>query len=143
MQTFLPYPDFSRSVACLDYRRLGKQRVECLQILRALEDSTYGWQNHPAVRMWRGFSGSLAEYAQTVCREWISRGYKDTCLEKLTRYASKTIINPEWLGDRAFHSSHRAALLAKDPLYYERFGWKEKPKIDYRWPTSTRDLKRN
>ena len=28
MQTFLPYPDFKQSAACLDYSRLGKQRVE-------------------------------------------------------------------------------------------------------------------
>ena len=35
MQTFLPYPDFARSARCLDNRRLGKQRVESYQILRA------------------------------------------------------------------------------------------------------------
>lgn len=28
MQTFLPYPDFKKSAQCLDYRRLGKQRVD-------------------------------------------------------------------------------------------------------------------
>jgi len=34
MQTFLPYPDFAASSAVLDDRRLGKQRVEALQIVR-------------------------------------------------------------------------------------------------------------
>ena len=34
MQTFLPYPDFARSAAVLDRQRLGKQRVEVLQILK-------------------------------------------------------------------------------------------------------------
>ena len=33
MQTFLPYPDFVKSALVLDYRRLGKQRVEARQIL--------------------------------------------------------------------------------------------------------------
>jgi len=33
MQTFLPYPDLRDSVACLDNKRLGKQRVEAMQIL--------------------------------------------------------------------------------------------------------------
>ncbi|WP_407659745.1 pyrimidine dimer DNA glycosylase/endonuclease V, partial [Kineococcus indalonis] len=35
MQTFLPYPGFARSAAVLDAPRLGKQRVETLQVLRA------------------------------------------------------------------------------------------------------------
>lgn len=37
MQTFLPYPDFSASARVLDDKRLGKQRVECLQILNAMQ----------------------------------------------------------------------------------------------------------
>lgn len=40
MQTFLPFADFSKSAACLDDKRLGKQRVECLQILKALQPPT-------------------------------------------------------------------------------------------------------
>lgn len=35
MQTFLPFPSFRDSAECLDYRRLGKQRVETLQLLKA------------------------------------------------------------------------------------------------------------
>src|SRR4030042_2517495 len=37
MQTFLPYPDFKKSLQALDYRRLGKQRVEAYQIIRILK----------------------------------------------------------------------------------------------------------
>ena len=55
MQTFLPYPDLRASCVVLDDRRLGKQRVETFQILRALTWPEYAWKNHPAVRMWRGF----------------------------------------------------------------------------------------
>ena len=36
VNTFLPYPDFVKSAKALDYKRLGKQRVEAWQILRAL-----------------------------------------------------------------------------------------------------------
>lgn len=36
MQTFLPYSDFERSAASLDDLRLGKQRVETLQIMQSL-----------------------------------------------------------------------------------------------------------
>ena len=37
MQTFLPFPDFVASARSLDRLRLGKQRVETLQILNALD----------------------------------------------------------------------------------------------------------
>lgn len=56
MQTFLPYSDFRRTARVLDVRRLGKQRVETLQILRALTFDDYGWRNHPAVTMWVGYT---------------------------------------------------------------------------------------
>jgi len=42
MNTFLPYPDFVKSAQCLDYRRLGKQRVEAWQIYLALTKENYG-----------------------------------------------------------------------------------------------------
>ena len=40
MQTFLPYEDFTKTAQCLDYKRLGKQRVEAYQILRILKNIT-------------------------------------------------------------------------------------------------------
>lgn len=46
MQTFLPYPSGRKSAKVLDNRRLGKQRVECLQILALLTD-TYKVQTSP------------------------------------------------------------------------------------------------
>ena len=36
MQTFTPYSDFEESLRALDLKRLGKQRVEVIQIVRAL-----------------------------------------------------------------------------------------------------------
>ena len=57
MQTFMPYPDFVKSVQVLDYRRLGKQRVETYQVLNVLLERTHtkGWRNHPFTRMWSGY----------------------------------------------------------------------------------------
>lgn len=83
MQTFLPYSDFKQSAQCLDNKRLGKQRVEALQILKAITDPSYGWQNHPAVKMWRGYEHALSKYALEICDEWIKRGFKDTCADKI------------------------------------------------------------
>lgn len=132
MQTFLPYSSFAESARVLDYRRLGKQRVECLQIRAALRGDS-GWKNHPAVRMWRGAEATLVEYAVAICDEWISRGYKDTCREKLLAVSPITFASPTWLGNEDFHHSHRANLVRKDPQYYvPLFG--ELPMEPYVWP---------
>ncbi len=50
MQTFLPYVNFHSTARTLDYRRLGKQRVEALQIHNIVSGkrTTGGWINHPA-----------------------------------------------------------------------------------------------
>ena len=52
MQTFLPYKSFVKSAQCLDNKRLGKQRVEAMQILKSIYIEDYGWKNHPATKMW-------------------------------------------------------------------------------------------
>jgi len=135
MQTFLPYPDFARSAACLDNRRLGKQRVEAMQIRDALASLSNGlfpgWGNHPAVLMWQGYELALEDYLASCCVEWISRGFKNTIKHDFIAIT----ITPWWLHDGRFHSAHRAALLAKDPVHYGQFGWTETPAINYWWPT--------
>jgi hypothetical protein len=131
MQTFLPYSSFTESARCLDYKRLGKQRVEAFQLLKAIKDPNYGWQNHPATRMWRGHYWALAKYYNTVLREWIRRGYKNNMKRILIR---GHIVMPTWLGDKTFHESHRANLLRKDFEFYSRYGWDDDPEQPYVWP---------
>ena len=132
MQTFLPYPDFSKTAQVLDYRRLGKQRVEAFQIMKALTLENYGWKNHPAVTMWKGFEACLCDYYNAIVKEWVARCYKKS-MPLVTITDSITV--PCWVGSDLFHSSHRSALLHKDFTYYSQFGWKEEPKLDYFWPT--------
>jgi len=134
MQTFLPFPSFSESAKVLDSRRLGKQRVETFQILRALTDPTYGWQNHPAVKMWRGHVPALALYGLAICSEWRARGFRDSCEAKILPFLSDGCSLPEWLGDEPFHASHRSNLLRKDPQHYGQFNWTETPDLPYLWP---------
>lgn len=134
MQTFVPSPIMTQCPKLLDRQRLGKQRVEVLQILRALSGQTKGWNNHPATRMWKGHQGALAIYGILMCQEWTRRGYKDTCEEKISQYLLGDITVPKWWGGE-IHSSHRAALLAKAPSWYAKFGWAEEPKINYLWPS--------
>ena len=127
MQTFLPLPSFSDSARVLDPRRLGKQRVEAWQVLRVLWGETKGWRHHPTVLQWRGYEGALAEYGRAICLEWVQRGYADTMLDRFPAPGSPPL--PPWLGDPAYHASHRAALLAKDPVWYGQFGWVEAPAV--------------
>lgn len=135
MQTFLPFPSFKESAKCLDVKRLGKQRVETLQILQTL---VYGskWRNHPAVRMWRGYVPALVEYGVAICEEWISRGYKDTCLDKIKAFGCFNNDRPKWLGNEAFHAAHRRILLGKNYNWYSQFNWIELPayKANGKWP---------
>lgn len=144
VQTFLPYPDFAASAAALDDRRLGKQRVEALQILRALTRAGYGWQHHPAVRMWRGHTEACAAYGLAVCREWTRRGLADTVAASIAaevpaargqeELAAAGVL-PPWLGDDRVHRSHRVKLLAKDPERYRPLFDDEVPSdAAYYWP---------
>lgn len=138
MQTFLPYASYQETAQCLDYRRLGKQRVETLQILRALNGDSKGWVNHPATRMWRGHRVHLISYGIAICDEWIRRGYRDTCGAKIlshldAAYRAQEYDMPHWLGYEPLHASHRSNLLRKDPAYYGSFGWRESADMPYVW----------
>ncbi len=147
MQTFLPYPDFVASAEVLDDRRLGKQRVETFQVLRALTWPTYGWKNHPATRMWRGFLPALVAYGLATCDAWERRGHADGTRASLLEFTGGRVPHwhdlhrqgqlPPWLGLDAFHVSHRSALVRKDPAFYrERFP--DVPDdLPYVWPTAT------
>jgi hypothetical protein len=138
MQTFMPLADFAASAAVLDRQRLGKQRVEVLQILRALAGETQGWRNHPATRMWEGHERALAAYGAQVCAEWRARGYRDTCLGKIAALGAQFPDTgpPPWMGDERFHASHRASLLRKDAEWYGQFGWDDDLELPYWWPVS-------
>jgi hypothetical protein len=138
MQTFLPYPDFSDTARCLDYKRLGKQRVEAWQIYQCLTgQGSLRWKNHPAVRMWDGYENCLLLYGVYICEEWIKRGYKDTMLGRfelclIHKYKDKLKF-PEWLGNDDFHDAMKSNLLRKDKKYYSQFGWKVKENLPYIW----------
>lgn len=148
MQTFLPHSDFEASARALDPRRLGKQRVECLQVVRGLTVPTYGWRHHPAVKMWRGYLEALGRYALTCCEVWVEEGRGDTCATKLRSDLAVAGVGqvrtqaeladaealPPWLGDEAFHRSHRSALVRKDPAFY-RPSFPDVPDdLPYVWP---------
>lgn len=134
MQTFLPLPDFEKSAQVLDYRRLGKQRVEALQLLRATKSDSAGWSKHPAALMWKPWRRALKLYHNVMIQEWIKRGYRNTM--RVIRLSREPIVFPDWFGDPKFHASHRSNLLRKDPEFYGQFGWREPDDLPYIWTSA-------
>lgn len=134
MQTFLPYPDFIESVRVLDYRRLGKQRVETFQVLNILLSRTEskGWRNHPVTRMWTGYEEALKLYQNHTIAEWMNRGYKNNMV--FEEVDNSSVIMPPWFGSEDFHRSHRSNLLRKDFMYYSEF-FNEPSDLEYVWPS--------
>jgi hypothetical protein len=148
MQTFTPYSNFEASARALDTKRLGKQRVEVIQIVRALTVPGYAWSSHPAVLMWKGYEEALGRYGLTMCDVWTERGFGDTCaatiiadldtfgISSIRTYPELAADNalPEWLFDPEVLRSHRSALVRKDRAHYgDRFP--DVPDdIDYVWP---------
>ena len=161
MQTFLPYPDFAESAGCLDRQRLGKQRIEAKTLLKAImrvdliralkpDHGKVGWEHHPAFRMWRPYPVALAMYMKAVIDEWVFRGYKNAAQKvevvgkdvlvtlhegwKPLTFSIDHLVMPPWIGNEAFHASHRSNLLRKNPLRYGLLGWREPPTLPYVWP---------
>ena len=139
MQTFMPFADFKKSAKCLDRLRLGKQRVECLQIVKALIGESKGWTNHPATKMWKENIPALCSYWQAIIDEWTSRGYVDNTHKELARLIDEYGIDkmdssmPSWFGNEKFHLSHKSNLLRKNREHYIQY-FNVSPELEYIWP---------
>lgn len=152
MQTFLPYADFARCALVLDPLRLGKQRVEVLQILRALHFEGYGWRNHPAVLMWRGHVPALVAYGLAMAQAWSALGRPDITAAKIAQFDAAgpcpqaalgaSGLLPPWLGARRLHRSHQSALVRKDPAWYRRWFPAVADDLPYWWPQAGPELAR-
>lgn len=152
MQTFLPHPDFEASARSLDAKRLGKQRVEAIQVVRALTVPGYGWRHHPAALMWKGYEEALGRYGLTVCDVWRESGFADTCADTIRADLAASGVRsirsyaelhdagelPPWLFDEAFLRSHRSALVRKDPAFYGPQFPDVPPDLPYVWPSPAR-----
>lgn len=138
MQTFLPYHSVIDSLVILDNKRLGKQRVEGMQILRALLGQSNGWVNHPAVRMWKGYERALLFYTRAACDIWELRGFKNNMKATLDNIArdipeSSRIELPEYFDDE-FHRSHQSNLVRKDYVHYGKYFPHVPGNLPYKWP---------
>jgi len=154
VQTFVPYADFARTAEVLDTKRLGKQRVEVIQIVRALTVPGYAWSSHPAVLMWKGYEEALGSYGLAMVEEWQRRGFGDTCaatiaadlakvgVERLRSYPELAEAGalPPWLFDESVQRSHRSALVRKDPAHYAETFPEVSPDLPYVWPVRSESV---
>lgn len=135
MQTFMPHDNYFESGQALDDKRLGKQRVEAYQILKALRghyDNTGAWVNHPATRMWAGYETELATYGQVICLEWQRRGFDDSLLPMFQFNRSyDDSKKPWWVNDTLLHLTHQSNLVRKNGDYYL---WDVPSNLPYVWP---------
>lgn len=164
MQTFMPYSSFESVAQCLDYKRLGKQRVEAWQIYQTLEKikerqrlkeeimilgkdnsiserlnelRTIAWENHPIVKMWKGYEITLLRYGLIMCNEWVARGYKDTLTQKfynaLNYNGHVSQSKPHWVFNLELQKSHQSNLLRKFPEHYQKYFKNIQDNLPYKW----------
>jgi len=146
VNTFLPYQNFRKIAKILDWKRLGKQRVEAKQIINILDNATKtkGWRSHPVVKMWEGYTDALKYYYNIIVKEWIERGYENN----MPFYkVPKKITMPWFVKCKSVHLSHQANLIRKYPEYYKKI-FKPPPPAkyvlySYIWPSNlnTDDIK--
>ncbi|CAF1024055.1 unnamed protein product [Didymodactylos carnosus] len=140
MQIFIPLLTIQEIAECLDNQRLGKQRLECQQVINIIRGTQapnaktgrIAFANHPIIDMWRPYLSFLKFYFNTMVKEWIKRGFKNSLT--LEDVKEEEIVTPSWWGLEEIHSTHRANLVRKLPSHYKvRFGFKEDPANGYLW----------
>lgn len=152
MQTFLTHDMFRETASILDRQRLGKQRLEAWQIIKInnkhadnqslILPSPVGYEHHPAVKMWRGYSNLLCLYGMRMCMEWKTRRYQDNLHDLFLQESHKhEFIIPPWWTDpeekTLIISSHRGLLVVKDPVYYNKIFPDAKPVAKAYYPRNT------
>lgn len=154
MQTFVTRFSDGITAHDLDTPRLGKQRLETLQILKVLTGETEAWKNHPAVGMWRGYEMALCNYGSAMCLEWFNRGHKDALAEEFALRQrqiragepfaigdgiwgpeiSPEFVEPPWRRDKQVLTSHRSNLIRKMSDFYSPKYPDQRMGLPYLWP---------
>ena len=147
MQTFITDFDMTQNARNLDDKRLGKQRVEALQIADCFLVKESRWKNHPAVRMWAYNTGFLVmDYIPFIMQEWEIRGFKNircgkwydkiynAVFEHYDKQNMFVISSFPWWLDMEFIEAHRSNLIRKKPEHYRPLFPDTKEGLEYIWP---------
>ena len=169
VNTFIVVPDPYTNAKYLDRNRLNSQRREAKMIIDVLEKIDYAvanglpldysllpWGNHPATKMWVGYTNPLKVYYNCIVKRWIELGYENNmplyeidenqyhvvpCYFDGVRTYFNGVFDqyafPPWFSFPPFYMSHRAALFLKDPVFYSNLYTEDlKPYLTrgYLWP---------
>ncbi len=120
MQIIILHPSPVRTAEMLHTKQLGRQRVDCKLVLNALYKANK-WSQHPTVRMWRGYEGTLYTYYLAIVAEWQKRGYAHTMsiASEVVEFAYTHLKIPTWLESERLHEAHKSVLLRVNPVYYK------------------------
>lgn len=153
MQTFLPYPDFEKSIRTLDKKRLNKQIWEAKQLYGALvmrhnsvtrvwrrhpktdvlRPIATPWYNHPVTKMWHGYAQALLHYHITAAKIAKEKGININEDLLIFPIRSDNIL-PEWFGWEDFHKAHQSNLIRKDANFYRQHFPNTQENLSYIYP---------
>ncbi|MCS7094410.1 MAG: pyrimidine dimer DNA glycosylase [Thaumarchaeota archaeon] len=132
MQIFRPYVDWRRSADVLDDRRLGKQRVECMQVLNVIlrklgwiNDGRKGWLNHPIGLLYynsgKPYVRDIVGFFNACVQEWVNRGFRNSIdLSDISHLLARVEGTEGTPITRIHELEYRRVLLVKDPAHYVR-----------------------
>jgi len=133
--TFITDDDPKVCARNLDYKRLGKQKLECKWIINSIESKKNN--KHPGYLMWEGYLNYLKHYTNCIIEEWLRRGYKNT----MEIYSLPSEFEKPWFFTyRPLQLTHICSLKRKDSNYYNNV-FPNSPEITqymtigYLWPT--------
>lgn len=130
VQVFRPYIDWRKSAEVLDDKRLGKQRVECKQVLNVIfrkldliRDGRRGWLNHPIVLMYfnegRPYLRDLEGFFNACVVEWKRRGFKNLINLNDIKYFLERVGGSDGTPITHIHEvEYRRILLIKNLKHY-------------------------
>ena len=156
MMTWLPYPSYEDSLACLSHEDLYKQQIDIIATIEYLLQSDESllppdYSVDPVdwiklAKMWQGYELQLIEYGlQTV--EVLSAVAKQNInhnpyYNQLWHYlrVSKTEVSainkPNWWGDVIIHNCHKSQLCLHNPDFYRPAFGKFPAYPEMIWPES-------
>lgn len=143
MSTWLPYVSFRESARVLSRADLAEARVDAVVAVTALLEG----RGDDVPEVWHGYGPALIAYVGALDAEFGERGYRRGKLwagvlalaaerlglsaESVEGTAHEDVLAmmdmlPELLTP-VLCAGERRELLARDPVWYGQFGWREKP----------------
>lgn len=124
MQIFITGSPFE-TAQVLDKRRLNKQIIECLQIMKAIKGESKAWLNHPCVKMYREHLDWLKNYFGTL------DDFRDGHIEHAKFFSFLADKFRPHFHTQEYFNQMKRRLFTKDNEYYKQ--WLHLGESDVNW----------